>query len=58
MLTVSGSCGNNSGCAGVSGGRPAEGVLVVIKLFIWFDCGPMLRDASARGVVVLVIRRS
>ena len=33
-------------------------MLKYIKSLNWCDCVPMLRDASSRGVLVLVTRRS
>ena len=54
--------GANPGRVGVFLSCPPEGVLVLVGLkrsfFNWCDCVSMLRDASARGVLVLVTRRS
>ena len=44
-------------CRGLwwSSGRRCARCCEFIKLFNWFDCGPMLRGASARGVLALVM---
>ena len=59
LLGSLGSCGNKSGsCRGLClpSARRSARYIDFVKSCNWFDCVPMLRGASARGVLVLVTR--